>query len=379
MPFCFAHKRSGIPFVLLLLIAGCTDPVDPEFSYREGLVYIDGFASNATGASYVQVFESGETFGRQTNAFQEGAWVRFFRESDGAEVVLYETADRYLPPEEFAIAAGERWRLEVVLSDGRRYVSEPETAVPPVAIEDVSVRYLPELEFVEDFDREVPGHQLSVTFQDPGGEENFYAWQFRSFERLVYCQVCYDGSVYRNGKCIQPFPGGPGSPNYYTYTCEEACWQIRYNESVEVYSDEFSDGNRVASLPVANVRLYQKRNILIHLQQYTLNREAYRYYKTLKDLVDNNSGLNAPLPAALLGNLYNPEDSEEYVLGRFTVAARDSRNVYIERLGVAEDQLEDVIRARAEEYGSVPDPVTTSAPCEPGPYRTDVEPQGWPE
>ncbi len=115
------------------------------------------------------------------------------------------------------------------------------------------------------------------------------------------------------------------------------------------------------------------------MQQYTLNREAYRYYKTLKDLVDNNSGLNAPLPAALLGNLYNPEDSEEYVLGRFTVAARDSRNVYIERLGVEEDQLEDVIRARAEEYGSVPDPVTTSAPCEPGPYRTDVEPLGWPE
>lgn len=383
MPTLFPRILGGIPVIFLLLwsLAGCTDPVDPEFSYREGLVYIDAFASNDPGASYVQVFESGESFGRQTNEFLEGADVRFIRSPDGREVVLFESGDRYLPPADFAVRIGEQWQLRVELADGRRYFSTAESPVAPVPIREVSVSYDPQLVFAEDYDREVPGHRLSVTFSDPAGEENYYFWQFRSYEQLVYCHICYNYSVYRDGECFTPDPDRPGPPlkEYYTYSCEDACWQIRYNDRVEVYSDEFSDGTTTTGLPVADILLYQKRNVLVKLQQYTLGRDAYRYYKTLKDLVDNNSGFNAPLPAALLGNLYNPDNPDEYVLGRFTAAAQVSRDVFIERIGLEEAQLEDRIVGQAEEYGSVPPPVTSSAPCLSGPYRTAVEPQGWPE
>ncbi len=381
MPTLFPRVYRGIPFIFVLFwsLAGCTDPVDPEFSYREGLVYIDAFASTDPGASYVQIFESGESFGRQTNEFLEGAVVRFTRSSDGLEVVLFESGDRYLPPADFAIALGEQWQLRVELADGRHYFSTAESAVAPVPIREVSVSYDPQLVYVEDYDREVPGHRLSVTFSDPPGDENYYFWQYRSYEQLVYCHICYNYSVYRNGECFTPDPDRPGPPlkEYYTYGCEDACWQIRYNDRVEVYSDEFSDGTTTTGLPVADILLYQKRNILVKLQQYTLGRDAYRYYKTLKDLVDNNSGFNAPLPAALLGNLYNPDNPDEYVLGRFTAAAQVSRDVFIERIGLEEAQLEDRIIGQAEEYGSVPPPVTTSAPCISGPYRTAVEPEGW--
>ncbi|MBC2838739.1 DUF4249 domain-containing protein [Robiginitalea sp. SC105] len=374
--FCSKFTAS---FLTLFALLACTDPVDPEFSYEEGLVYIDAFASDAEGASYVQVFESGESFGRQTNEFLGGARVRFIRQGDGAEVLLAESGDRYLPPDGFAIARGEQWRLEVVLEDGRRYQSGVETAAEPVPIADLSVRYDPELVFVGDYDRRVPGHRISVDFQDPPGEENYYFWQFRSYEQLVYCQVCYNYSVYRDGECFTPNPDNPGPPlkEYYTYSCEEACWQIRYNDRVEVFSDEFTDGTQINSLPVADILLFQKRNILVNLQQYSLGREAYRYYKTLKDLVDNNSGFNAPIPAALLGNLFNPDNPEEYVLGRFTIASQASRDVFIERIFIEEAQLEELLLGQAEEFGSAPPPVTSSAPCQPGPYRTDVEPEGW--
>lgn len=381
------HIRTGFTwrsaYVVggLLLLLGCTDPVDPEFRYTDGLIYIDAFASDDPGSSYVEIYESGESFGLKTNLFQDGAEVRFLRPSDGQAVSLLQSGDRYIPPPGFAIGQGEAWKLDVVLADGRHYVSDPEKAVEPVPIDEVSVGYDPELVFLEDYDRKVPGHRLSVTFMDPAGEENYYLWQFRSYERLVYCQICYDYAVFRNGECIKPNPNNPGPPlkRYYTYSCEEACWQIRYNQKVEVFSDEFTDGAAVTALPVGDVLLYQKRNIQVRLQQYALNREAYRYYKTLKDLVDNNSGFNAPLPAALLGNLSNPEDPEEYVLGRFTVASQVSRDLFIERIFIEEDQLEEVIIGQAEGFADAPPPVTTSAPCDEGPYRTAVEPPGWPE
>src|SRR5690606_14002460 len=125
--------------------------------------------------------------------------------------------------------------------------------------------------------------------------------------------------------------------NRYTYTCEEPCWQIRYGNEVNIFSDQFSDGTLVRNLAVGEVVLYTTRNILVELQQFSLSAPAYRYYKTLKDLIDNNSGLNAPLPAALVGNLYNPADSEDIVLGRFTAAATTVTPLFIERIFVEEE------------------------------------------
>ena len=362
-----------------VLLIGCTDPVNPEFQIAKGLVYIDAFASNAPGSSYVQIYISDQVYGRNTITFQGGAQVRFIRSGGGEVITLQETEDRYVPPTDFVIATDEAWELDVILADGRHYVSESETAVPVVEIGEVKVDYDPELVFVGDYNKRVPGHRISVSYDDPGDQENYYLWQFRSYERLFYCQVCYNYTVLRDGECFDPYPLTVGAPlqPYYTYTCEEACWQIRYNDKIELFADTFSDGAFVADRPVADVLLYQKSDVLVNLQQYTVNREAYRYFKTLKDLVDNNSGFNAPLPAALLGNLYNPEDSDEYVLGRFTVAAQAGANIFIERLSLPEDQLEALTFAKPEEYGSVPDPMETTAPCQDGPYRTSVMPNGW--
>jgi hypothetical protein len=363
----------------IVILMGCTDPVDPQFKISNGLIYIDACASNSTGSSYVQIFESDQIYGRNTITFQGGAQVRYVNTSGNEVVVLHETEDRYLPPEDFVIAEGESWQLDVVLADGRHYMSESESAVATVPVGEVKVTYDPELAFVDDYNRRVPGHQISLTYNDPPEEENYYLWQYRSYERLLYCKLCYNYTVFRDGECFDPYPGSVGAPlqDYYTYTCEEACWKIRYNDKIELFADTFSDGAVVAEHPVAKILLYQKQDILVNIQQYSVNREAYRYYKTLKDLVDNNSGFNAPLPAALLGNLYNPDNSEEYVLGRFTVAAQDGKNIFIERLSLPEDQLEVPVFAQAEEYGSVPDPMQTIAPCEEGPYRTSVMPNGW--
>ena len=55
--------------------------------------------------------------------------------------------------------------------------------------------------------------------------------------------------------------------------------------------------------------------MVVVAQQWNLTPEAHEYYKVLKDILDNNSGLNAPPPAALIGNLFNPEDTEDFIFG----------------------------------------------------------------
>ncbi len=365
-------------WVFLLLLVSCTDPIRPEFEFRENLVYIESLASTTIGASYANITKSIIEFGVYKNAFVEDASVMFVNIDTGASIPLTLDNGLYIPSNDFAVQKGETFKLRVQLADGTIYESENETAVDLVPVDAIETSYSPETYFSPEYDRFVPGHIISVSFTDPPLQRNYYYWRFRSYEKLINCRVCYSGYL-RNGECQG------GSPNiidafkpYYTYTCESDCWRIRYGNRIKIFSDKFTDGIGTTNLPVAEVLLHTKRNILVELQQFSISEEAYEYYRTLKDIIDNNSGFNAPLPAALVGNMYNPVDSDEFVLGRFTVAASTTSSIWIDRTFIEEVPLELELSSQPEgSLGPTPPPQVYTAPCIENRYRTGVRPLGW--
>lgn len=356
---------------------GCTDPIEPEFKYIEGLVYIEGLATNVEGASYVSIFESVLEFGVNKNVFVQGADVNFVNSNTGTQVKLIEEGELYIPPTDFTANIGETWELSVVLLNGKQYYSEEETLTMPVEISQIDVSYSSELFFSEEYNSFVPGHSISVSFNDPPDRENFYYWRYRSFEKLTYCWICNNG-FFRNGECDLFDPRATDVQPYYTYGCEEDCWRVRYGDKIEIFSDNFTNGTTINKLPVANITLHTKGKILVEMQQFSLSPKAYAYYKVIKDLVDNNSGFNAPLPSALLGNIFNPNDQNEFVLGRFSAAPASIEQILIDRSEVEEFPLETQILPITEGFGDpVPPPITEVAPCREGRFRTGVRPVGW--
>ncbi|NJB70984.1 hypothetical protein GGR42_001446 [Saonia flava] len=362
-----------ISVFLSCLIFGCVDPVEPEFAFEEGIIYVDALVSTSPGASFVSVYESRIEFRIYKNIFQEGATVFFRNPETNTLVNLIEDEGAYLPPTDFSAEVGETWELYITLADGREYHSLSERIAAPVAISAISADYVTDLYFSEAENNYIPGHSVKVDFDDPMDDTNFYYWRFRSYEHITDCDICYDG-VLRNGVCET---GTIARPPYYSYACSSECFRIRYSENVQIFSDEFVNGTSVNKLSVANVPLYTKENILVEIQQFSLSPSAHKYFKALKDILDNNGGFNAPPPAALIGNIFNPNDGEEYVLGRFTAAAAVVETVFIERGNIQESPLEDFIIGNYEEYGISPDPQTTTAPCEETRYRTGTAPQGW--
>jgi len=360
---------------LLISLVSCIDPVTPEFKFKEGLVYIEAFAATSEGNSFVKISESAINRNRTSNVFIEGAEVFFINTNTGVVIQLIEEKEVYIPPANFVISVGESWELEVKLTDGRHYKSLPETVLEPVAISKINATYNPELLFKESLDSYVPGHSISVSLEDPSGGENYYYWSFRSFESLSVCETCFDG-FFRNGAC-ESFPNNVRHRPFYTYNCDSECWRIRFNENIKVFSDEFTNGSTINQLPIADVLLFTKENILVEVQQFSLSVSAYEYYKTLKDIIDNNGGFNAPPPAALIGNLFNANNSEEYVLGRFTAASTSSASVFINRTNINEAPLER-IETQAETSPPIPElDLTYTAPCVESRIRTSIRPQGW--
>ncbi|KQC30035.1 hypothetical protein AAY42_09215 [Flagellimonas eckloniae] len=360
----------------------------PEFDFKSGLVSVEGFVSTTRGSSFVRLSEINEFnigVNRFVNVFIPGAQVSFLNTTTGnvVELIENEEAEIYMPPTDFVAMVGETWELEVVLSNGKVYRSLPETIIEPVAISDISATFNPELVYNLGWDDFVPGHSIQIDFEDPPGSENFYYWNYRSFERKDICAACYDAHIYRGGTCIpvDPYPLRPETIPIHTYYCESDCWRIRYNQNIFIFNDRFSDGLSIAKFPVGNVLLYTKKDILVEVQQFSLSASAYEYYETLKDIIDDNGGFNSPPSAALIGNMFSPGDPTEFVLGRFTAASSWVARTFLERSTIQLDPLENVVSV-PEGTWSVPFPpeeYVFYAPC-PGEsrYNTSIRPEGWP-
>ena len=338
---------------------------------------IEGFASTSPGSSFVNISESAIEFGVKVVNFIGGASVSLVNLDSGRTVQLIEVENSYLAPPDFVVAPGETWKLSVILNNGKSYESTPETILSTVPINEINLRYDRELEFREINGGEfVPGHAISISFDDPQPDNNYYYWSYRSFENLDYCERCFEG-VFRNGECIPA--DVPGRARYFNYICETDCWKIRFPESISIFNDQFSNGNTVSSLEVGNLLLYTKENMVVEVQQFSLSPAAYDYYKVLKDIVDNSGGLNAPPPAALIGNLSNPEDPDEFVLGRFTAAASSVASIYVERESIQEAPLEtrEPIILEPLVFSPYPPTATNTVPCTETRFRTATEPNGW--
>ncbi|MEC7263514.1 MAG: DUF4249 family protein, partial [Bacteroidota bacterium] len=162
-------KKLRVLFVLPLLCflyVACVDPIAPEYEFIDNQIIIEGLASSIPGSSYVIVNQTSSEFGIYRNIFQEGATVTFNNLDTGQTFFLEEDEGAYVPPDDFAVAPGESWELDVVLADGRNYKSLPETVVEPVTISGIRAEYSKELLFREDSGKFVPGHSLSIDFDD---------------------------------------------------------------------------------------------------------------------------------------------------------------------------------------------------------------------
>lgn len=353
----------------------CTDPVEPQFEFREGLVFVEGFASTSLESSYVIINKSVSDFGVNKTNFEKGAVVSFINSETGTTIQLIEQGEAYVPSPDFKAAVGEKWELAITLLDGTQYKSSSETILEPVPISNVSATYDSQLRFNEGSKRFEPGHAVAITFDDPADQENYYYWTFRSFENIIVCEICFDG-ILRNGECG---PTTVPQPDYFTYNCETECWKIRFPETINIFDDKLSNGKTTSNLMVAEVPLYTKREILVEIQQFSLTPAAYEYYKVLKDIVDNSAGFNAPPPAALIGNMVNLDDPNDFVLGRFTAASTSTASIFINRDGILEGELESRIVEIGEPplNSPYPPPITISAPCSETRYRTAIQPSGW--
>ena len=365
-------------FFLFIFFNSCIDPVVPQFDFIEDLVIVDAIASSVPGTTFVSVKKTFLEFGKYKAVFVTGCKVKLINSVTKEEVPLYEESGNYLVSADFSVQEGSQWELEVLTPSGKTYKSLSEKVPSAVSIENISGAYNKEMAFDEASGKFIPGHEIRIDFQEPSEKDNFYYFQYRAYEKELYCALCNNG-VLRFGECVSQIDN-PLAKEYYTYLCDQTCWKITYNQEISLFDDAFTNGKSISNLLVGRLPLNTRQDVLVEVLQLNITEEAHKYYKTLKDIVDNNSGFNAPLPSALIGNFYNPNDAEDPVLGRFTAAAATTKSVFIKRGTISQAPVSSFRVPQPELLGDpLPNPITYESPCIEKRNQTKVKPLLWEE
>lgn len=360
-----------LPVLLLaVLLSTCTDPVAPVYQFETGFLLMEGRITDTEGYSEVRLSRNELQFGDYALVAIDDADVRVV--DDQGEEVQFSVTDQggvYRAPEGWTGETGRTYQLRVVTQQGEIVESEPEPMPTSVPIAESRVRFEQEAYFSVGRNRFIPAFTLEVDVDDPAEEENFYQYRYTTFQTIAICASC-ERSRWRNGECI------PGDDTRFVprwdYLCDTDCWVFTNGAGINILSDEFGNGQRIENIPVGQLDFDRPGGLLFDFQQYNISRAAYEYNLVLRNLSEGAGGLNAPLPAALVGNLADVSELRTPVLGFVGVSAVGLERVFIDRDTVDGESLPYQLDYR-------PEPVMPSPPQAPcvGRNRTPERPEGW--
>ena len=371
MNYIRLYRRALLLLLLGISLTTCVDPTAPEFQLEDPFYLVEGRILAGEEGSEIRVRES--AFREANKLFVEvsGAEV-ITRESGGNSVVWAEIEEKpgfYRPPADFRAAPGQTWWTEVTFPDGTQARSEPETIPVPVALTDVRIRFAQNSVYDQGLDRFVPRFEIYGNFDDPAGNDNYYAFDYRYWEEVIACASCFNG-IYREGMCIT-------RPRIfrYDYLCDtDECYRITPGNQVVYSDDAFTDGVTVIDYPFGGINFEAVGGLLVEGILLSITPDAYDYGKVIQDLTTGNAGLNATTPAALNGNIRNLDPDGQTVLGFVQAASASRMRAFTERSFETGTPLpfDPVLRLEPSNGFFVP----PRAPCEIE-GRTSVRPEGW--
>lgn len=364
---CMHLMRGLLAALTLTLLSGCVDPVTPEYDYRTGFLLVEGTIGGEGQRSEVRISRSELSFGQYRLREEVGAQVSSI---DGGGTVTEwfatDTKGTYRPDTSFVGRSGESYRIRILTREGEIVESEAEPMPRSIAMDTLRMTYQQEAYFSTGRDRFVPAFTMLIDVTDPVEEDNFFRYRSTNWSSTQICETCFN-SVYRDGRCVQR-----NGVDFYDYLCNVPCWRVIRTDDIYLLSDELNPGGSYTDVPAARIDRINSGALLVEVEQQSLNRLAYLYFREVEDLTEGSSGLNAPLPAALYGNLRDLSENETSVLGYVAAVASSSRRIFFNRDTVPGEPLFIRSSPRLEPLSPSPPP----APCE-GPGLTPERPEGW--
>lgn len=291
-----------IYFLFFISMVSCVSSFSPNISNYEDLLVVDGELTNLTGPYKVNLSRSYK-FQEKIGDPVTGAQVKII-ESTGREVVLHEISDGTYSTVDttFRGVVGNSYKLQIRLGE-EVYESAFETLNRPIAIDKVYWEY-------KEQDPQKGGIQMLLDTHDPENSTHYYAWKYDETWKFI---VPIDVLAHPEWK---------------------VCYAQSHSTDFNIATSARRNNDIIERQPLrffneATNRLYIRYTTLV--RQYALSESAYKFFKDLITVNQNQGSLFDPIPGSLIGNMSNLSHKEIPVLGYFLVAGASEKRIFIDR------------------------------------------------
>ena len=325
-----AMKKNLLVILLLGVLLSCVEKYPVPIRSEQAKLVIDGTISSGKPPYQIQVTYSGVfeyALRNEVNQVEDNAKLTIkdnLGKSTGFKYLgkgLYETTDM-----SFRGIVGRSYTLLIELPDGRKFTSFPEKMPNAVPMDNIYGEFVKkntlntENYFIQVYNPGIPprypligsieyaaepdgpgGYQIYIDSQDPANDTNYYRWTASSVTRRQTTGYC---GPFCNCTCVTG----------------ESCFVPREHTDLNIFSDLLINGNQIKRKPIFFSPVYATGNIYLEINQFSITREAYQFWKRYQEQLTRTGTILDPLPSPIEGNIYNINNPNDLALGYFSAA-----------------------------------------------------------
>jgi len=356
----------------LFVLYACVETYDVSYHLDAELLTVEGFVTDEA-ATVISISKSKSLAGNYYSVPLTGCIVELVV-GDGTIVPLKESVEgMYSAGSSFQGKVGQTYQLRFRTPEGKQYESTKELLNPVADVKKI-YQELDQNGLLDKTGKRVVGSTVDIflDFDDPKESKNYYLWRWKHYEEQPVCITC-DGGRLVGGTCVKI---NSRNPPTYDYPCDKACWEVFYNPDILIFSDELSNGLSVRGKLIAKIPYHSSKGCLLEVEQIGITREAYLYYKLLRDQNQNTGTLTDTPPAPMIGNLRNVNDADEAVIGYFGAASSRLTRYWVNRSSYTNATVVSLLGREINLENTSPFPPPTY-PCVISKSRTPIRPEGW--
>ncbi len=309
-------KKTFQTISLVLLLNSCVEPYEAKTETFEDVLVVQALITNEIKHQEI-ILSRSFRFEDENASFESNAVVKVY-ENNQNEYLFEETSPgKYISTTVFGALPNQDYQLSIKTNSGKSYLSEPTKLIESNLTNDLKVYRETNLDSIN-------GMALYIDSYDPLGNSGYYKFEYEETYKIIAPNWYFFDLI------AAPDERDGLSVDYRTQE-ERVCFKTEYsNEIILKNSNEFGEDRLNPFL----IRFVNSDNyILTHrysllVKQYVLSRDAYMFYKTLKDFSDSESLFSENQPGFVNGNIYSEDNSNEKVVGLFNVSMVYSKRIF---------------------------------------------------
>lgn len=305
-------------FLFALCALGCQEKIDLSSQKYEKAPVITGKFTNDDGPYTVRI-----SYSSPVNYSE-------FKPFINCDVTVYEDtgeSESYVEVEPGVYQShengmhgkiGHSYQLVVETPGGKVYQSDFQKIKEPIGIDTVYAKVEYQERLYERTD--LAGYQFYLSTHKASIQENYFLW---NMEETYEYTADYP--------LVSTMENGVRQENIDLDTLYR-CWKTDLVREIFAENTIGLTNPKITNHPlhfvgVNSKRLQHRYSLLV--KQYTLNKEAYTYWKSVREQLESDDFLYASQPYPVRSNLYNPDAPRETVLGYFTVASVKEKRIFV--------------------------------------------------